>query len=411
MRDDDTRRDDLRDDPEISGLLGALREDLAEGEDFAIQRVENRLRQPAPARSRGLPIWVTVGAMAATAVVTFVLVRPSTPPAVIEEAAETRIVAVGEELTAGDEATLVALPEGAATLSLAAGTAARRVQDHGGAPVFVLDRGVVTVDVVPGALPGLRLQAGVVEVEVLGTSFAVTRTPDEVAVHVLRGEVRVTSAGRVQELSAGESFSTLGSAPEVVSVPDGGVDVPAQDEVLTDAEAPAETVEEPGPVLTEVEQRFVAIQDALGRGAPAAELVALTSAYLDEHPASTFSAEVAAIRIEALAGAGDDRGAYDAAAQFVTTFPASPRRTQILQLQATVARDRLQDCALALEPYRALAAGGSAEASYTLAVCALDVGERDEAVAALRQYLERAPDGQHADSARELLGEGGAESP
>ncbi len=392
-------------DPELDGLLGALREDLAEGEEHAIQRVERRLRAPAAQPTRGLPLWVTAGAMAATAVITALLVRLPAPVTAPDEGSETRIVAVGEDFAARDEATLVALPDGAATLSLAAGTAARRLADDRGAPVFALDRGVVTVDVVPGTLSGLRLEAGVVQVEVVGTSFAVTRTLDEVAVHVLRGQVRVLFDGEVQQLGAGESFSTQGAPPEVVTVPQ---DEPPEDEVPQDEPptAPAAPAEhDDGPSLTPVEQQFLAIQDALGRGASADELLGLTSDYLDQHPSGTFSAEVAAIRIEALALAGRDREAYDAASDFVTTWPASPRRTQVTRLQATVARDRLQDCNLALDPYRALAQGGVAEASYYLGVCALDTGNRDEAVSALQQYLERAPDGAHADAARELLGQ------
>ncbi len=401
-------------DPGLDALLGQLRDDLAQGEDASIQRVAHRLRSPAAAPSRGIPSWLAAGAMVATAALTLLVVRIVTPPPPDPTVAPLPTVAAGQELAAREGALAATLAEGGASVGLAAGTIARRLADApSGAPVLELDHGVITVDVVPGMLPGLRVRAGQVTVSVLGTSFAVTRTPEGVDVVVLRGIVEVTSGAGSRELRAGESFTTRppgqpADEPPIDAVREAAVAPPAPGE-RPSAQAPAEgeeADEPPTPTLTAVEEEFIGIQDALAAGSDAGELVAMTTGYLDRHPRGTFTAEVAAIRVEALAREGRAREAYDAAAAFVADHPRSPRRTQILQLQATVARDRLQDCALALEPYRSLAQGSSpqaAEASYYLGVCALEQGLLDEGVAALERCLALAPEGTHAPRARELL--------
>ena len=68
-----------------------------------------------------------------------------------------------------------------------------------------LVRGAYRFDVVHNAARTFRVRAGAVQVDVLGTQFAMTRTQDEhVRVEVTSGRVRVLSDGQQAELGAGE---------------------------------------------------------------------------------------------------------------------------------------------------------------------------------------------------------------
>lgn len=74
--------------------------------------------------------------------------------------------------------------------------------------VLALGRGTVDCDVEPrtGRAP-FRVQAGDVDVEVIGTRFAVTRVGSGARVDVTRGKVRVRSAGTERFLTAGQSWT------------------------------------------------------------------------------------------------------------------------------------------------------------------------------------------------------------
>ncbi len=392
-------------DEELSTLLGSLRSDLAEGEELSVARVDARLRAPARPVARGwsLPAWVTVAAVGATAAVMVLALRPApvaAPP----------VMDVGVEVMAGAGGIVSSLPGGEASFSLMPGGALRRVTDgEGRVPAFELDRGIVTVDVTPGTLPGLVLDAGEVRVSVLGTSYVVSRDEDLVTVSVLRGLVRVEHGARVEQLGAGQSFSTADPPPqdvplEVALAPEelpteapGEIPTPGDEEPVTEADLLA---------LSPAESEFLDIQDLLARGATAEELLAATSGYLERHPAGQFTVEVEAFRVEATAQSGRHREAFDLAGAFCAAHPDNPRRNQLLWLQATVARDRLRDCGLALDPYRELAAlpgDTGADATYFRAVCALDQQLVEEAAAAFQAYLDRAPGGEHAAHASEML--------
>jgi len=399
----DTERYVPPEDTELADLLGAMREDLADGDDAAVRRVDARLRRPARPVRRGLPIWATAVAMAATAVVTIAILRQPPPPA-----DDTPFTEIGDEIVAGADGAVASLPGDAATLGLMpGGRLARLADDARGAPVFDLHEGTVTVDVTPGQLPGFHVEAADVKVSVLGTSFVVSRHGAEVTVAVLRGVVQVTHAGLVRRLAAGETFR---SGPDAPALEEATPEPPheAQDVAPAIMATPPETPASPDFALTPAEQEFLDIQDALAQGAEAEALIEATTGYLARHPASQFAIEVEALQVEATARAARHRDAYDLAAAFCAAHPDSPRRLQILQIQATVARDRLHDCSLALGPYRELAdaLGSSAQgtdATYYRAVCALSQGLEDEATAGFQRYLELAPDGEHAVHARATL--------
>lgn len=99
--------------------------------------------------------------------------------------------------------------------------------------VLVLGRGAIDCDVEPrnGRAP-FRVQAGDVDVEVIGTRFAVTRVGDGARVDVTRGKVRVRSAGSERFLTAGQSWTPSAITADVLAPP------PAPSEPPTEVVAP-----------------------------------------------------------------------------------------------------------------------------------------------------------------------------
>lgn len=413
-------------DPEAESLLGSLRRDLSEGDDAAVQRVGRRLERSQRVERRRwvVPVWGVGAAVVATAVAVVLVLRlvPASPGGT---GTDTAALAAGTGVAAGTTAQTARLADGGVELTLGPESDVLRLGDaEGGVPVLELQRGVVAVDVTPGSVPGLHVVAGPVRVRVLGTSFVVTRQQDEVTVSVARGRVEVLHRGTERPLGAGQAWGTATDANggDMEPGPDGDVSPPVSPtEPPEPPESPPaaspmeshESTPEPGPetaalALTDAERDFLAIQDALAGGAPPDEVLDATSSYLATHPAGPLTVEVEAWQVEATARAGRHQEAYQLAAAFGREHPNSPRSLQILTLQATVARDRLRDCSLAIEPYRELTGRlgtgpRAAEAHYYLAVCALEQGRRDEAETALRRCLELAADGPHAAHARELL--------
>lgn len=88
--------------------------------------------------------------------------------------------------------------------------------------VTVLRRGRGTFDVKPGGSRRWRVEAGGVQVEVVGTRFTVERFEDQVFVHVERGAVLVRGdqvPDRVQRLSAGAGLVVKGDRSVATGVP------------------------------------------------------------------------------------------------------------------------------------------------------------------------------------------------
>jgi hypothetical protein len=110
--------------------------------------------------------------------------------------------------------------------------------------------------------------------------------------------------------------------------------------------------------------------------------------------------------VGALAGTGDDEAALEAAAEFLTRHPDSSSRYDVRWIEATVARDRLHDCARALPAYRELAAAPGAqagEAGFYRGVCAAEQGRDAEARGALEAALVAGLAPKLEAEARELL--------
>jgi hypothetical protein len=96
---------------------------------------------------------------------------------------------------------------GESTIDVGPTSAVRLAGDDSRGVVVTLDRGRVECDVTPRrSRPPFVVEAGSVEVRVIGTHFVVARTGDAVAVDVQRGQVEVTSNGERSLVSAGSHW-------------------------------------------------------------------------------------------------------------------------------------------------------------------------------------------------------------
>jgi len=300
--------------------------------------------------------------------------------------------------------------------------------EHGtvGPIVLFLEHGTIEVDFEAAAERGLEVRAGDVTVSVVGTRFTVTRDGDYVAVSVAEGRVEVRWPGGREELGSGQRWSTgdgevVGDASgEVPALADAGADPLALAEVTPDPrreELPDEPVAVDAggePVTAELdadqgspEARLLArIQLDRATGKPPADRMASMNEFLQTYPDSAYAEEVLAFKVEALAAGGDAEQALLAAEQYVDRHPDGVRRLQVRWLEATVARDRLQDCRRALPAYREVAVERGphrAEATYFWGVCASELDQRDEAVWALQRALTYELSEDQARHAQETL--------
>jgi hypothetical protein len=109
---------------------------------------------------------------------------------------------------------------GESTIDVGPTSAVRFAGDDARGVVVTLDRGRVECDVAPRReRPPFVVEAGGVDVRVIGTHFVVARTGDAVSVDVQRGEVEVTSGGARALVPAGSRWPPSSTAD--------GVDAPA----------------------------------------------------------------------------------------------------------------------------------------------------------------------------------------
>jgi transmembrane sensor len=127
---------------------------------------------------------------------------------------------------------------GESTIDVGPTSAVRLAGDASHGVVVTLDRGRVECDVAPRhERPPFLVEAGGVEVRVVGTHFVVARTGDAVTVDVQRGQVEVTSAGELSLVEAGSHWPPSPAAPAPSSAP--WAPVPSTD-VSADRPAPVE---------------------------------------------------------------------------------------------------------------------------------------------------------------------------
>lgn len=270
---------------------------------------------------------------------------------------------------------------------LASGAALDVLSNDGGMFLTLLRRGRTTFEVRPAGRQWV-IECGLATVEVVGTTFSITRDPDRLEVAVERGTVIVRSErvlDRVQRLSAGEHLtispppvkrapapdastqpdpgstqaepppdagteeeaSTVGSTGRKTAVPASGVKLGAPrqgrdpiDELVrrADAARAAGNVPRAAALL----ERVV---DQAEEGDPRAALAALTLARLTmgkspERASQALSRaldaapqgleeDVLARLVEARARAGDRDGAREAARLYERTYPSGARQAEV----------------------------------------------------------------------------------
>lgn len=134
------------------------------------------------------------------------------------------------------------LDEGS-SIDLAPGTLLTPVRNDGQVLELRLERGRATFEVDPSTGRAWRIDAGLAEIEVVGTIFTVSRDSEQVRVSVARGQVRVSG----ESVLAGEQLLSMGDSLEIVPTD--------QQRAIADGRQSEETenVVHPEPISTEEE--------------------------------------------------------------------------------------------------------------------------------------------------------------
>jgi hypothetical protein len=166
---------------------------------------------------------------------------------------------------------------------------------------------------------------------------------------------------------------------------------------------PASEASPPSPIVAETELLADAL-DALERAHRPERALALLDGHRDRFGDGPFAADAARLRVDALLELGRSTEALEVLDRLALDGDPSGRARELrlarAELRAAAGRWRE-----ARNDFAAvLASGASSErALYGAAASAVAVGERDEARALLRRYLDAHPQGAHAAAARRLL--------
>lgn len=206
---------------------------LRQGHDEARARRnwEGLQRRRVRGRGRG---WLGVGAFAGVLVAAALLLWFL--PASIFVAAAGPLTAEGRELS-GDVPESVSLDD-ASRIEVSAETDLEILENTGDRLRFWLHEGRAGFDVTPHGPRRWMIESGQVTVEVLGTSFTVSRSEHDVTVSVTRGVVLVrgpTTPGGLLRLGAGESVTVPAAPPTLTAAPAPHADVVAEVEPAHEA--------------------------------------------------------------------------------------------------------------------------------------------------------------------------------
>ncbi len=251
--------------------------------------------------------------------------------------------------------------------------------DVDGAEVEVV-AGLSRFEVDPhGVGSNLRVRAGDVTVVVTGTIFTVEVSDPGVTVAVIRGSVEIHTDGRVLPIGAGETWRSIEQEVEEPPVP--LLPRPVLEPAAIPEVAPVAALAVPAAEV------YVSLLERVERGdrTVAPELLA----FVAEYPDSPLASEARVAHVEFVA-VDDPAAAVVAIDDWLSDEPETPRRISLIRMRATLARDRLKDCGLALPSYRVLddeLSDPEAAAWRGICAAALDLGEE------ARDALERADRG------------------
>ena len=238
-----------------------------------------------------------------------------------------------------------------------------------------LRRGAARFDVTPDRDRTVRVNAGLVTVEVLGTEFDCERDGDRVEVRVLRGRVKVSWPQGSRTLSQGESGTFPPSTPTPRVDAEPPIDAAPQGDPTPDATAdePVKPPAKPAKPSAKPKQRrsaetLMQAADEARKAGDSATAIARLEQVLRDHPQDP-RADVAAFTIGRIEMS---RGRFRVAARYFARVRQSARRS-------------LAEHALAREAEAWRGAGEPGKA-------------RDRA----RTYLAKYPDGPRAEQVRRI---------
>ena len=344
----------------------------------AVRVVERAEAVIPPERVRRMPFLVAGGALAAAAVIALVVLRGS-------GSTDAELPSPSRVVTPVGDTSQVLLP--GALIEAQSDTSVEIQYGPGGAITLVVARGAVECDVEPrGNRPPVKVIAGDVTVEVVGTRFTVARTPTP-RVDVARGKVRVTAPGGQWLVEAGEAWpDPTRTASASVPLPTHETETPAEPDIALDPEIAIDPVRTP---------------PAHKKAAPVA-------------PAAPVAKPVAAERERA-------RESYRIANRLEDSDP-----TKAAQLYRAIATDgkgmepvalvSLAEMQLKLkDPSGALSALDELTKRFPQNAALMEdaawfryealraMGKRDEARGAAANYLRQFPNGTYADRLRNVL--------
>ncbi|MGK0358656.1 MAG: TolA-binding protein [Bradymonadia bacterium] len=267
------------------------------------------------------------------------------------------------------------------------------------ATLFELERGSGRFDVARRDRRPVRVRAGAVVVEVLGTRFDVQRTPKAVAVAVLSGRVRVRApAGQVVLEAGARSVFSLELTPAerapAMSVPS------AADAALSMASTPPDMTQPPDVT----QSPDVPASDAPMAACSTPPRTRVVSAGLKVLPTGVRGVDALLLGADAARRAGDRQAAL---AHLNAILRRHPEDARAAAAAFTIGRlsHEPKAAAEAFDQAFRLAPGG-AMANDALARAAeawQRAGESDRAKARAKQALERAPNGRGAARLQAIL--------
>ncbi len=237
-----------------------------------------------------------------------------------------------------------------------------------------LVRGRALFEVDPrGTARHLEVLAAAVTVEVTGTRFSVERDGDRVVVQVERGSVAVHRSQGSLSLHAGERWSQDEERP-VPEPPVGSAGDPTAVVALAASGAATNAVQPPSPTPVDLHgghsaplggaMERVAVDQALSwaailelraRGAHVDRLLLEIERFQAAGPELALAAEAGVMRLQLVAETLPGEEVLPQVDAWLEAHPSNGRALEVELLRATVAREQLEDCALALPSYARVA--------------------------------------------------------
>lgn len=387
-------------------------------DDIAVARVERQvlslvdLGAVEPTRAGWLSVslrWaVPAVAVAGVALAIFLNVRSSLStqaPAVSETTSEPTTLSTGADTAR--------LAIDGAVIVLGANARADLIRHADGGTTVVLSQGRVDCEVEPRhSRPPFVVDAGKVEVKVIGTVFAVERNGDDVEVEVTRGKVEVSNPAGNRHVAAGQSWNdeadrvvalaaVAPQAPDapVASEPAGAVEVAAVDVAAGDAASKARA----GDAETKTERSRRAPRAR--RAAPKPQPEQTGPVTLTRPPRGTAPAQLEDTR------ALETRKPAEAADRYFQIAYKTGRgnvASYAMYSLAYLQMFELGQAKKAIETAghyrRRFRKGRESRAALWLSVRATcKVASDDDCRDAAQSYVARYPSGRHADQARWLV--------